>query len=1143
MICVDPVLWVYLVFAAGVVLGVALGIFFVLAVQEHKRNRINRLHREERGNIITMLFAATAMVGVLGVAGMQTVMGPVTTITKVTQKNMVDSDLMTNARIVVMNAGTLPDNGDGDGDNYVEPAPYRTVSCAKSPNGGGCLPLDIGAVQSDPWGTPYGYCVWDHGPAGKNSSAGRLNGEDNTSQPVIAIISAGADKTFQTSCHAFDGGATEGLAEMTGSDDSVRIYTYDAAVAGSGGLWVVKPDDANTAIIDKKLEVGDVAGGTGFAFDTTTGQGEFPYIKTDFLASKSGTPTPVTMENNLALGGNWLSGDGGNEGVYIDASGSVGVGIETLGAGLLDGQSPRYLHVGNEAGQSVLALSNSSTDSMSAMGSITFGTTGGTAIDKRSAVILSTLTSDSSAAVSAKLGFYTNNNGTIAPPKMVILPSGNIGIGTDEPEYKITVVESTDNATTIGITNTNGTAPNARSILFLQGNGGGQNSGGLMYANSAFNIGSSYDAIRPDALTLYTNPQAAGGISFISGAANAPITFNTGGYNAAKERIRITADGNIGIGTSAPTNKLQVQKDSTDPVYINVINEGGGNAGLWAHVSEPGARALTYYRTVASGGTPHYWHIVSDGADDNKFKIGQTTVFGNPNLTILKNGNVGIGTSDPTQLLTVGSGTAAPYSGPTDKVAVIAGPGENAVIQVTAPTDRQAGIFFSDPDSRQSGGMLYEHAYDRLRLLAGGTGRLHILSDGKVGIGTAVPTELLQVNGNVDVTNSRILRVATPTVGTDAANKDYVDSLGGRICTNGQVLKWQDGVWNCAGDQSGGGADNLGGGGTTTGALYSKNASGYGYIGQDGNNYFRFDAGAGANRILTRVGGEWVLLNDTSTFRPYANNTLDLGTSGARWKSGWFTGDVSSGSNTVSGPIYNDHSSATYDVWIQGGAASATGDARNLAILGVISGDYLSINHSSEYTGGTRIGGPVNIIGDTAISGAITSSAGTIRDSGGGWVRTYGNTGWYSQTHGGGWFMSDTTWIRAYSNKSVVTGGNMQAAAFLYGSDERLKADIRPLNLSLDDLDRIGTYRYHYKTDVDKTPRLGVIAQEVQSVFPEAVQTGEDGMMSVDYPSLVPVLFEAVKQLKAENDAIRRQMKADNDNLRMEIRALTKEAR
>lgn len=42
------------------------------------------------------------------------------------------------------------------------------------------------------------------------------------------------------------------------------------------------------------------------------------------------------------------------------------------------------------------------------------------------------------------------------------------------------------------------------------------------------------------------------------------------------------------------------------------------------------------------------------------------------------------------------------------------------------------------------------------------------------------------------------------------------------------------------------------------------------------------------------------------------------------------------------------------------------------------------------------------------------------------WVRTVGSTGWYNETYGGGWYMSDTTWIRAYNNKSVYTGGTIQ---------------------------------------------------------------------------------------------------------------------
>lgn len=41
------------------------------------------------------------------------------------------------------------------------------------------------------------------------------------------------------------------------------------------------------------------------------------------------------------------------------------------------------------------------------------------------------------------------------------------------------------------------------------------------------------------------------------------------------------------------------------------------------------------------------------------------------------------------------------------------------------------------------------------------------------------------------------------------------------------------------------------------------------------------------------------------------------------------------------------------------------------------------------------------------------------------WVRTVGNAGWYSQTHGGGWYMTDTTWLRSYNNKNIYSGSGI----------------------------------------------------------------------------------------------------------------------
>ncbi|MEG1971241.1 MAG: shufflon system plasmid conjugative transfer pilus tip adhesin PilV [Burkholderiaceae bacterium] len=43
-----------------------------------------------------------------------------------------------------------------------------------------------------------------------------------------------------------------------------------------------------------------------------------------------------------------------------------------------------------------------------------------------------------------------------------------------------------------------------------------------------------------------------------------------------------------------------------------------------------------------------------------------------------------------------------------------------------------------------------------------------------------------------------------------------------------------------------------------------------------------------------------------------------------------------------------------------------------------------------------------------------------------GWLRTRGDTGWYSEKHGGGWYMSDGTWIRSYGGKNVHVDAMLQ---------------------------------------------------------------------------------------------------------------------
>ena len=93
------------------------------------------------------------------------------------------------------------------------------------------------------------------------------------------------------------------------------------------------------------------------------------------------------------------------------------------------------------------------------------------------------------------------------------------------------------------------------------------------------------------------------------------------------------------------------------------------------------------------------------------------------------------------------------------------------------------------------------------------------------------------------------------------------------------------------------------------------------------------------------------------------------------------------------------------------------------------------------------------------------------------------------------------------------------------GSDIRLKKDIEQVDDVLDKLQEIRGVRYRYKADKETTRfNIGVIAQEVEKVFPELVNTmpsdpeSDEEYMTVTYENITPILIEAVKELRIEKD-------------------------
>ena len=107
-------------------------------------------------------------------------------------------------------------------------------------------------------------------------------------------------------------------------------------------------------------------------------------------------------------------------------------------------------------------------------------------------------------------------------------------------------------------------------------------------------------------------------------------------------------------------------------------------------------------------------------------------------------------------------------------------------------------------------------------------------------------------------------------------------------------------------------------------------------------------------------------------------------------------------------------------------------------------------------------------------------------------------------------------------------------------SDRRFKRDVVPFDSTLDKLARLTPVHYRWRASAFPERHFGsglsygLLAQDVEPVFPDLVTTGPDGYQAVNYSKLPLLTLQAVKELKAENDALR----ARSDALEARLAAL-----
>ena len=99
-----------------------------------------------------------------------------------------------------------------------------------------------------------------------------------------------------------------------------------------------------------------------------------------------------------------------------------------------------------------------------------------------------------------------------------------------------------------------------------------------------------------------------------------------------------------------------------------------------------------------------------------------------------------------------------------------------------------------------------------------------------------------------------------------------------------------------------------------------------------------------------------------------------------------------------------------------------------------------------------------------------------------------------------------------------ANAGGLTAGSWTSSSDERLKQNIHPIDNALSALYRINGVRYSWRSEdfpernFDKDEHIGIIAQELEKVFPELVIEDSQGMKAVAYDKLSAVLLEAIKE-------------------------------
>jgi hypothetical protein len=277
------------------------------------------------------------------------------------------------------------------------------------------------------------------------------------------------------------------------------------------------------------------------------------------------------------------------------------------------------------------------------------------------------------------------------------------------------------------------------------------------------------------------------------------------------------------------------------------------------------------------------------------------------------------------------------------------------------------------------------------------------------------------------------------------------------------------------------------------------------------------------------IGNQAGLINSTGNWNVYIGN--NSGYSNSTGVQNVFLG-AGSGYNVSSG---------TGNIFIGYNAASNETNTSNKLFIENSGGDYTaSLIYGDFSTGYLRLNAAVDIRNTLNFlnTGAVLFATGK--------EALWFNGTYYSWGFGGNYnYFAKPVTIGSTSSPAYMlyVNGNAWSTGSWGGSDIRWKKDLQPLDNLIPEILQLGGYRFNWRKEefpemnFDGTTQIGLVAQEVEKVFPELVKTDTHGYKAVSYEKLSVILLEGIKEQEKKIDSIIKQ----NDELRSDLQLLKDE--